>query len=44
MNVLDSFRLDGRVAVITGGARYLGHDMACALAAALSHEERRDLG
>ena len=34
MSVLDSFRLDGKVAVVTGGARHLGYDMACALAEA----------
>jgi NAD(P)-dependent dehydrogenase (short-subunit alcohol dehydrogenase family) len=34
MNVLDSFKLDGKVAIITGGARHLGHDMAEALAEA----------
>jgi NAD(P)-dependent dehydrogenase (short-subunit alcohol dehydrogenase family) len=34
MNVLDRFRLDGRVAVVTGGARGLGRVMAEALASA----------
>jgi NAD(P)-dependent dehydrogenase (short-subunit alcohol dehydrogenase family) len=34
MNVLDRFRLDGRVAVVTGGARGLGRAMAEALASA----------
>ena len=28
MTVLDTFRLDGAVAMITGGARHLGADMA----------------
>ena len=32
MNVLDMFRLDGRVAIITGAHAWLGNDMACALA------------
>jgi NAD(P)-dependent dehydrogenase (short-subunit alcohol dehydrogenase family) len=32
--VLDSFRLDGRVALVTGGARGLGRTMAAALAEA----------
>jgi NAD(P)-dependent dehydrogenase (short-subunit alcohol dehydrogenase family) len=32
MKVMDSFRLDGQVAVVTGGARTLGYDMAEALA------------
>ncbi len=34
MNVLDRFRLDGRVALITGGSRGLGRAMAEALASA----------
>jgi NAD(P)-dependent dehydrogenase (short-subunit alcohol dehydrogenase family) len=34
MNVMDRFRLDGRVALITGGARGLGRAMAEALAQA----------
>lgn len=33
-NVLDSFRVDGRVALVTGGARGLGRAMAAALAEA----------
>ena len=34
MNVLDSFKLDGRVALITGGAGGLGQVIATALAQA----------
>jgi len=34
MKVLDAFRLDGKVAVVTGGARTLGYDVADALAEA----------
>ncbi len=34
MNVWDLFKLDGRVAFVTGGARNLGYDMALALAEA----------
>ena len=34
MSVLDSFRLDGKVALVTGGARGLGQMMATALAEA----------
>jgi NAD(P)-dependent dehydrogenase (short-subunit alcohol dehydrogenase family) len=33
-SVLDSFRLDGKVALVTGGVRGLGHTMASALAQA----------
>jgi NAD(P)-dependent dehydrogenase (short-subunit alcohol dehydrogenase family) len=33
-NVLDTFRLDGRIALVTGGARGLGRTMATALAEA----------
>ena len=34
MSVWDLFRLDGRTAIVTGGARNLGYDMACSLAEA----------
>lgn len=34
MNVMDMFKLNGKVALITGGARHLGRDMANALAEA----------
>ncbi len=34
MNVKDLFKLDGKVAFVTGGARNLGYDMALALAEA----------
>ena len=37
MKVMDSFRLDGQVAFVTGGARTLGYDMAEALAEAGCH-------
>ena len=37
MKVMDTFRLDGQVALITGGARTLGYDMAEALAEAGCH-------
>src|SRR6478752_7740387 len=33
-NVLESFRLDGKIALVTGGARGLGRTMATALAEA----------
>jgi NAD(P)-dependent dehydrogenase (short-subunit alcohol dehydrogenase family) len=36
-NVLDRFRLDGQVAVVTGGARGIGRAAAEALAAAGAH-------
>lgn len=36
-SVFDLFRLDGKVALVTGGARDLGYDMASALAEAGSH-------
>ena len=34
MNVWELFKLDGKVAFVTGGARNLGYDMALALAEA----------
>ena len=34
MNLEEMFKLDGKVAVITGGARHLGYDMADILAEA----------
>ena len=34
MNVLDSFRLDGQAAIVTGASKGLGHAMATALAQA----------
>ena len=34
MGVLDSFRLDGKVAIVTGAHAWLGYGMACALAEA----------
>jgi 3-hydroxy acid dehydrogenase/malonic semialdehyde reductase len=37
VKVMDSFRLDGQVAFVTGGARTLGYDMAEALAEAGCH-------
>lgn len=37
VTVMESFRLDGKVALITGGARTLGYDMAEALAEAGCH-------
>ncbi len=49
MNTLDLFKLDGRVALVTGGNRGLGFEMASALAdagasvALLSRDEGRTL-
>jgi NAD(P)-dependent dehydrogenase (short-subunit alcohol dehydrogenase family) len=37
MSVIDSFRLNGQVAIVTGGARTLGYDMAGALGEAGAH-------
>ena len=37
MSVLDMFRLEGKVAIVTGGSEWLGYDMACALAEVGSH-------
>ena len=37
MNVLEMFRLDGRVAIVTGAHAWLGYDMASALAEAGCH-------
>ena len=37
MNVLDMFRLNGQVAIVTGAYAWLGYDMACAMAEAGSH-------
>lgn len=37
MSVMDLFKLDGKVAIITGGHAWLGYDMACALAEAGCH-------
>ena len=34
MNVMEMFKLDGKVALVTGGAKNLGFDMALALAEA----------
>jgi len=34
MSVFHSFRLDGKVAIVTGAHAWLGHDVACALAEA----------
>ena len=37
MSVMDLFKLNGKVAIITGGHAWLGYDMACALAEAGCH-------
>ncbi|MEW5975896.1 MAG: glucose 1-dehydrogenase [Acidobacteriota bacterium] len=37
MGVLDSFRLQGKVAIVTGGSRGLGYEMALALAESGAH-------
>jgi len=37
MSVLEMFRLDGRVGIVTGAHAWLGYDMACALAEAGCH-------
>jgi NAD(P)-dependent dehydrogenase (short-subunit alcohol dehydrogenase family) len=37
MSVFDLFRLDDRVAIVTGAHAWLGYDMACALAEAGAH-------
>jgi len=34
MNVWEMFKIEGKVALVTGGARNLGYDMALALAEA----------
>ncbi len=34
MSVFDSFRIDGKTALVTGGSKGLGHEMALALAEA----------
>ena len=36
-NALDKFRLDDKVAIVTGGSEWLGYDMAAALAGAGCH-------
>lgn len=37
MRIFDAFRLDGKVAIVSGAHAWLGYDMACALAEAGSH-------